>query len=183
MATTGARLLAARAFSRGVERVTLRTEWENTASQRVALAAGFTREGVQRGGGASRDGSRHDLIVWARLHTDLDRPKKRILPDLPGHSSCGPGQLTDGVVDAAAAGGRTMPMTRTPCARCPTWLPPRCRPQAPDRAAVRSPLRPGGGGLARRASGPTFTIRDAADVVRTPARSASTTGSRRPSRP
>ena len=98
VATTGARLLAARAFSRGVERVTLRTEWENTASQRVALAAGFTREGVQRGGGASRDGSRHDLIVWARLHTDLDRPKKRILPDLPGHSSCGPGQLTDGVV-------------------------------------------------------------------------------------
>ena len=98
VATAGARLLAGRAFAWGVERVTLRTEWENTASQRVALAAGFTREGVQRAGGASRDGSRHDLIVWARLHTDLGHPKKRILPDLPGHSSSDPGQLTDGVV-------------------------------------------------------------------------------------
>ena len=29
----------------------LRTERENTASQRVAMAAGFTREGVERGGG------------------------------------------------------------------------------------------------------------------------------------
>ena len=36
VATAAARLLAAQAFAQGVERISLRTEWENTASQRVA---------------------------------------------------------------------------------------------------------------------------------------------------
>jgi RimJ/RimL family protein N-acetyltransferase len=70
----------------------LHTQPENTASQRVALAAGFTREGIARGNGSSRDGSRHDEIVWARLGTDSGEPTPRVLPDLPG------GELTDGVV-------------------------------------------------------------------------------------
>lgn len=110
VATSAARLLAQRAFDQGIERLSLRTEFENTASQRVAIAAGFTREGVQRAGGANRDGGRHDLIVWARLHTDPDAPKQRILPDLPAsHPTAGQldsgqgdsgqgGQLTDGVI-------------------------------------------------------------------------------------
>jgi RimJ/RimL family protein N-acetyltransferase len=92
VATAAARQMTEQAFARGLERLVLRTEPENPASQRVALAAGYTRESVERGGGRSRDGGRHDLIVWARLATDPDGPTKRVLPDLPG------GQLTDGVV-------------------------------------------------------------------------------------
>jgi RimJ/RimL family protein N-acetyltransferase len=98
VATAAARLLATHAFAQGVQRLSLRTEWENASSQRVAIAAGFSREGVQREGGANRDGTRHDLIVWARLHTDPDRPTKRVLPDLPNHSKAGRGDLSDGVL-------------------------------------------------------------------------------------
>jgi RimJ/RimL family protein N-acetyltransferase len=104
VATAAARLLATHAFGQGVRRLSLRTEWENTASQRVAIGAGFTREGVQREGGANRDGTRHDLIVWARLDTDPDQPIKRVLPDLPGYSISGRGQLTDGVVSLRPLG-------------------------------------------------------------------------------
>jgi RimJ/RimL family protein N-acetyltransferase len=92
VATAAARQMAAEAFARGLERLVLRTEPENPVSQRVALAAGFIREGVERGGEHRRDGARHDLIVWARLATDPDGPNPRVLPDLPG------GRLTDGVV-------------------------------------------------------------------------------------
>lgn len=103
VATEAARLLAARAFATGMPRLELRTDPENVASQRVALAAGFTREGVARGAGEHRDGSRQDLIVWARLATDPGEPTVRTIPDLPGR---GPlrapndlgGELTDGVV-------------------------------------------------------------------------------------
>ena len=65
---------------------------ENVASQRVALAAGFAREGVAREAGQERDGTYYDQIVWARLASDPDGPAPRLLPDLPG------GLLTDGVV-------------------------------------------------------------------------------------
>ncbi|HLT11249.1 MAG TPA: GNAT family N-acetyltransferase [Micromonosporaceae bacterium] len=97
-ATAATRTLAAHALAHGVQRLVLKTEAENTASQRVAIAAGFTRECVERGGGRGRDGSRHDLIVWARLATDSGDPVPRILPDLPNRSSTSRGELTDGVV-------------------------------------------------------------------------------------
>ena len=42
---------------------------------------------MQRGGGANRDGGRHDLIVWARLRDDPDGPTARLLPDLPGRAA------------------------------------------------------------------------------------------------
>ncbi len=93
IATEAARLLATHVLSQpGIERLILHTQLENSASQRVALASGFSREGVERAGGGRRDGSRHDLIVWSRLRTDSGDPTPRQLPDVPG------GELTDGVV-------------------------------------------------------------------------------------
>ncbi len=62
------------------------------SSQRVAIAAGFTREGLHRGVGLARSGGREDRIMWARLSTDPEGPTQRLLPDLPG------GELTDGVI-------------------------------------------------------------------------------------
>jgi len=92
VATEAARLLAAHAFETGLARVELRTDLENVASQRVAINAGFTRESVARGAGATRGDDRRDLIVWARLAGDSGEPTPRVLPDLPG------GELTDGIV-------------------------------------------------------------------------------------
>jgi len=92
VATGATRLLAAHVFASGVHRLVLRNHEENVASQRVAVAAGFTRESVARGTGHARDGSHYDQIVWARLATDSGDPIPRVLPDLPG------GELTDGVV-------------------------------------------------------------------------------------
>jgi RimJ/RimL family protein N-acetyltransferase len=79
-------------FSTGMQRLELLTHWENAASQRVALAAGYQREGVRRGAITNRDGSRAELIAYARLATDPPGPIPRLLPDLPG------GELSDGVV-------------------------------------------------------------------------------------
>jgi RimJ/RimL family protein N-acetyltransferase len=99
-AATAATVAAtAHALRSGFGRVELLTDAENIASQRVAVAAGFTHEGVRRGA-APRPGSttgstlvpRDDLIVWARLAGDPTGPSPRALPDLPG------GELTDGVV-------------------------------------------------------------------------------------
>lgn len=92
VATEAAALLAAHVFASGTHRIELRTHPENIASQRVALAAGFSREGSSREAGTERDGSRYDMTVWARLATDPVGPTPRLLPDLPG------GMLTDGVV-------------------------------------------------------------------------------------
>lgn len=91
-ATEATRLLAAHVFASGVHRLVLRNHQENVGSQRVAIAAGFTREALSRETGHARDGSRYDQIVWVRLATDSGRPVPRVLPDLPG------GELTDGVV-------------------------------------------------------------------------------------
>ena len=77
---------------RGIDRLVLYTRPDNAASQRVAIAAGFTREGIARGGGRNPDGSRYDRIVWARLAGDPPGPSRRLIPDLPE------GRLTDGVV-------------------------------------------------------------------------------------
>ncbi|QKW12371.1 GNAT family N-acetyltransferase [Verrucosispora sp. NA02020] len=92
VATAATRALAQRAFATGTARLELVTHVENTASQRVALAAGFQPEGVRRSGGPVRGGGRRDLTVWVRLADDPPGPSPRPLPDLPD------GRLTDGVV-------------------------------------------------------------------------------------
>jgi RimJ/RimL family protein N-acetyltransferase len=92
VATAAVRALTEHAFHTGLARIELLTHWENAASQRVALAAGFRREGVRRGALPNRDGGRDDLLAYARLAGDEPGPIERLLPDLPG------GELTDGVV-------------------------------------------------------------------------------------
>jgi RimJ/RimL family protein N-acetyltransferase len=92
VATAATTALAGRALAHGFARLELLCDPENVASQRVALGAGFQREGMRRGGGTGLDDSRHDLVAWARLATDPPGPAARILPDLP--DAC----LTDGVV-------------------------------------------------------------------------------------
>jgi RimJ/RimL family protein N-acetyltransferase len=92
VATAAVRALCEQAFRTGTGRLELLTHWENEASQRVALAAGFEREGVRRGALPDREGRRQDLLVFARLAGDPGDPVERELPDLPG------GELTDGVV-------------------------------------------------------------------------------------
>ncbi|GGL06584.1 hypothetical protein Sme01_66850 [Sphaerisporangium melleum] len=54
----------------GLRRVELRANLDNTASLRVAEKAGFTREGLLRGGGFEEDGP-HDLVVFGLLDRDL----------------------------------------------------------------------------------------------------------------
>jgi RimJ/RimL family protein N-acetyltransferase len=105
VATDATRAITAWAHANGIGRLALLTEAENWPSQRVALACGYRREGVSRGRGVNRDGSRHDLVVWARLGGD-PAPAPRVLPDLPGPPDAqgrptrpGPGgYLSDGVV-------------------------------------------------------------------------------------
>ncbi|NUT04417.1 MAG: GNAT family N-acetyltransferase [Hamadaea sp.] len=92
VATAAVRALAAGAFEAGLARFELCTEWENVGSQKVALAAGFRREGVRRSAAPARDGGRHDLVTFVRLASDSGDPVPPGLPPLPG------GQLTDGVV-------------------------------------------------------------------------------------
>jgi RimJ/RimL family protein N-acetyltransferase len=90
---------------RGLGRIELLTHPDNWPSQRVAMSAGYRREGVRRGGGVARGGRRYDLVVWARLADDPARPTHRVLPDLPPAATPPPagyggpaGALTDGVV-------------------------------------------------------------------------------------
>jgi RimJ/RimL family protein N-acetyltransferase len=91
VATAAARALAAHAFACGLARLELLAEMANPPSQRVALSAGFAFEGVRRQAAGNRDGSRRDLVAFARLAGDPAGPAPRLLPDLPG------GRLTDGV--------------------------------------------------------------------------------------
>ncbi|HEX9998824.1 MAG TPA: GNAT family N-acetyltransferase [Actinoplanes sp.] len=91
-ATAALRALSGHVLGRGIDRLELMTHQENVASQRVALAAGFQREGVRRQAVPARGGRRDDLIAFARLASDTGEPVPRLLPDLPG------GELTDGVV-------------------------------------------------------------------------------------
>jgi RimJ/RimL family protein N-acetyltransferase len=91
-AADAARAASAWGFTRGYARVELRADLTNAPSQRVAIAAGYAREGVQRGGGMRGDGSRYDVTLWARLATDPPGPTPRLLPDLVG------GELSDGTV-------------------------------------------------------------------------------------
>ena len=92
------RALTKYGFSQGIRRLYLRIEPENGPSQRVAIACGFQREGMQRGAGSGPDGTRTDLIVWARLDSDPDGPSERLLPDLPGDGPPARRRLTDGVI-------------------------------------------------------------------------------------
>ncbi|GIM95656.1 hypothetical protein Ato02nite_074490 [Paractinoplanes toevensis] len=92
VATAAVRTLSTHALGTGLARLELLTHWENPASQRVALAAGYQREGVRRAALPDRDGGRDDLIAFARVAGDPGDPIPRLLPDLPG------GELTDGVV-------------------------------------------------------------------------------------
>ena len=75
------------AFGAGLGRLEMLIQWENTPAQRVAMAAGYQREGVRRGGLPGTD-----LLPYARLIGDPPGPIPRLLPDLPG------GELTDGVI-------------------------------------------------------------------------------------
>ncbi|MGI5245320.1 GNAT family N-acetyltransferase [Dactylosporangium sp. CA-139066] len=92
VASTAVELLSAELFQTDFQRLYLQTALTNVASQRVAIAAGFTREGIARGASRWRDGTRYDTVVWARLADDPPGPSPRALPDLPD------GRLTDGVV-------------------------------------------------------------------------------------
>jgi RimJ/RimL family protein N-acetyltransferase len=98
VATAATTALTRWANEQGLHRVELLTEAENWPSQRVAIAAGFSREGVRRGARRGRDGSRRDMVVWARLANDPPGPTARALPDLPG------GALSDGVVQLRPLG-------------------------------------------------------------------------------
>ncbi|MDG4808025.1 GNAT family N-acetyltransferase [Micromonospora sp. WMMD1120] len=92
VAAAGTRALSDQVLASGTARLELLTHPENTPSQRVALAAGFRYEGLRRSATVDRDGTRHDLLAWARLADDPPGPVPRLLPDLPG------GVLTDRVV-------------------------------------------------------------------------------------
>ncbi|WP_433793545.1 GNAT family N-acetyltransferase [Actinoplanes sp. CA-252034] len=83
VATTAVREFSRAALTRRA-RLEIRIGWEDTAAQRVALAAGYTREAVRRG--------HPELLVFSRLADDPEGPTPRLLPDLPG------GELTDGVI-------------------------------------------------------------------------------------
>ena len=58
-------------LEQGFERMVLRAATGNTASQRVAEKAGFTREGVARNAGFTNDG-RVDLVVFSLIPADLE---------------------------------------------------------------------------------------------------------------
>jgi len=92
VATRGVRALSEHAFRTGMARLELITHWENAASQRVALAAGYRRESVRREVLPERMGARSDGLAFVRVAGDPGEPIERLLPDLPG------GELTDGVV-------------------------------------------------------------------------------------
>ena len=81
--------LCAWAFAHGTSRVEVVAAVGNEASQRVALAAGFRREGVLRA--AAQDGAgRVDAVLFGLLSTDPAGPAPRALPDVA--------DLTDGTV-------------------------------------------------------------------------------------
>jgi RimJ/RimL family protein N-acetyltransferase len=53
----------------GLERIELRIDVVNAASERVAERAGYTREGVLRSV-AFKEGLRADIAIWSRLRSD-----------------------------------------------------------------------------------------------------------------
>jgi RimJ/RimL family protein N-acetyltransferase len=91
-ATAACVALTEAAFADGYVRLRLLTDPENGPSQRVAIAAGYWREGLLREAATDRDGRRWDMVQWARLASDPPGPSRRLLPDVPRTG------LTDGVV-------------------------------------------------------------------------------------
>lgn len=81
--------LCAWAFRQQVVRVELLAGATDEAAHRVALAAGFRREGLLRSA-LPVGRARADAVVYGRLATDPATPPRRGLPDV--------GELTDGVV-------------------------------------------------------------------------------------
>ncbi|MBN1093787.1 GNAT family N-acetyltransferase [Blastococcus sp. TML/M2B] len=69
-AAEAARALADWAFRHDAVRVHLAADVRNTASQAVALRAGFVREGVIRAGLPYRDGTQGDAALFSRLPDD-----------------------------------------------------------------------------------------------------------------
>jgi RimJ/RimL family protein N-acetyltransferase len=140
VATAAVRALSGWAFTRtGTARLELLTSWTNVASQRVALAAGFQREGVRRGAAVDRAGDREDLIAYTRMADDPPGPTARLLPDLPG------GELTDGVVTLrpltaadAAFHGALCPLPEIVATSVP---PQRPEPAQVARRCARAPAR------------------------------------------
>jgi RimJ/RimL family protein N-acetyltransferase len=131
VATDATRLLATAALGDEFSRLELLTHAANIPSQRVALAAGFRREGVRRGGGIALDGSRYDLIVWSRLSSDPPGRVPRLLPDLPG------GALTDGVVTLRPLGPDDAPAIHE-LHGLPDVVATSVPPVAPDRAEIEA---------------------------------------------
>jgi RimJ/RimL family protein N-acetyltransferase len=83
------RSLSSWAFRHGMARVELLADPANEPAQRLALAAGFRREGQLRAV-LPTGRTRTDAIVYARLAADSALPVRRGLPDV--------GELSDGVV-------------------------------------------------------------------------------------
>jgi len=81
--------LCAWAFRQQVVRVELLAGTSDEPAHRVALAAGFRREGLLRSA-LPVGRARADAVVYGRLATDPATPPRRGLPDV--------GELTDGVV-------------------------------------------------------------------------------------
>ncbi|SCG40837.1 GNAT family N-acetyltransferase [Micromonospora inositola] len=134
VASAATRALAGHAFATGTARLELLTHPENTASQRVALAAGFRHEGVRRSAGPVRGGGRHDLIAWVRLADDPTGPAARLLPDLPD------GRLTDGVVTLRRLGPDDVDAMYRLHTR-PEVVANRVPPAPPTRAAIERRCR------------------------------------------
>ncbi|CAM3336374.1 GNAT family N-acetyltransferase [Stackebrandtia soli] len=78
-------------FANRIERSELRVVPENIPSQRVAIRAGYQKDGLLRSAAVGEQW-RSDYLVYSRLPTDPPPPAPRYLPDLPS------GRLTDGVV-------------------------------------------------------------------------------------
>jgi RimJ/RimL family protein N-acetyltransferase len=78
------------ALASGLHRLEMLTDVPAVAAHRLALRAGFRREGIRRGA-EMVDGRQIDVVLWGRLSGEA-APYPPTLPDLPG------GTLTDGVV-------------------------------------------------------------------------------------
>ncbi|GAA2679237.1 GNAT family N-acetyltransferase [Actinoplanes palleronii] len=108
IATAALRTLSERVFTGApgtprLQRLELLIHRDNPVAQRVALAAGFTREGDRRGALPNLTGGFDDVLVYSRLASDSGEPAERLLPDLPG------GELTDGVVTLRPLGEDDVP--------------------------------------------------------------------------
>jgi RimJ/RimL family protein N-acetyltransferase len=133
VATAATVALSAWAFEHGLHRLDLLTALENLASQRVALAAGYVREGVHRGMMFGRSGQWEDRVVWGRLAGDPPGPTPRLLPDLPGGALGG--KLTDGVVLLRPLGEADAPAVHA-LHQLPDVVASSVPPVAPDREEI-----------------------------------------------